>query len=142
MQSGIGTTVQYRGRVGHQDVPLPGWLDGPLALAANALLGNPLDAAVLELRGMGTVLRVKAEPVRTALAGRISATLRVGYLLQLGSAESGCAYLAVAGGLQVEPHLGSHSSNGSAGLCGMLGRAFRPGDALPCGDWRLDEPQE
>jgi allophanate hydrolase len=162
VQPGIGTTVQDRGRVGHrhQGVPLSGWLDGPLAQAANALLGNPLDAAVLELRGMGTVLRVKAGPVRTALAGRISATclhadggrtrlpawhsatLRVGDLLQLGAAESGCAYLAVAGGLQLEPQLGSRSSYGRAGLCGMLGRAFRPGDALPCGDYRLDEPLE
>jgi allophanate hydrolase subunit 2 len=76
VQPGIGSTVQDRGRVGHrhQGVPLSGWLDGPLAQAANALPGNPLDAAVLELRGMGTVLRVKAGPVRTALAGSICAS--------------------------------------------------------------------
>ena len=73
-QPGIGTTVQDRGRVGHRHhgMPLSGWLDGPLARAANALLGNPPDAAVLELRGMGTVLRVKAGPVRVALAERVA----------------------------------------------------------------------
>ena len=103
---------------------------------------------------MGTVLRVKAGPVRVVLAGRIaatclrgdgsrstlpawhSATLREGDQLQLGAAESGCAYLAVAGGLLMEPQLGSRSSYWRAGLAGVLGRAFRPGDQLPCGTWR------
>jgi len=162
VQPGIGTTVQDRGRVGHrhQGLPLSGWLDGPLAQAANALLGNPLDDAVLELRGMGTVLRVKAGPVRVALVGRTSAvclrgdgscsalpawhsaTLHEGDLLQLRAAESGCAYLAVAGGLRVEPQLGSRSSYWRAGLTGVLGRAFRPGDLLPCGTWRAADPRE
>ena len=78
-QPGIGTTVQDRGRVGHRHhgMPLSGWLDGPLARAANALLGNPPDEAVLELRGMGTVLRVTAGPVRLALAGRIANAQKV-----------------------------------------------------------------
>lgn len=162
VQPGIGTTVQDRGRAGHRHygMPLSGWLDGPLARAANALLGNPPDEAVLELRGMGTVLRVAAGPVRVALAGRIaatcqrsdggrsllpawhSATLREGDQLQLGPAESGCAYLAVAGGLLVEPQLSSRSSYWRAGLAGVLGRAFRPGDMLPCGTWHLTDPRE
>lgn len=162
VQPGIATTVQDRGRAGHRHhgMPLSGWLDGPLARAANALLGNPPDEAVLELRGMGTVLRVKAGPVRVALAGRIgatclrsdgsrsalpawhSATLREGDQLQLGPAESGCAYLAVAGGLLMEPQLGSRSSYWRAGLAGVLGRAFRPGDVLPCGTWDLTDPRE
>jgi len=161
-QPGIGTTVQDGGRLGHRHhgMPLSGWLDGPLARASNALLGNPPDAAVLELRGTGTVLLVKAGPVRVALAGRVSATclrgdgsrsalpawhsatLREGDQLQLGVAESGCAYLAVAGGLLIEPQLGSRSSYWRAGLAGVLGRAFRPGDALPCGAWHLTDPRE
>ena len=147
VQPGIGTTVQDRGRAGHRHhgMPLSGWLDGPLARAANALLGNPPDEAVLELRGTGTVLRVKAGPVRVALAGRIAATcqrgdasrsalpawhsvtLREGDQLLLGAAESGCAYLAVAGGLLMEPQLGSRASYWRAGLAGVLGRAW---DAL------------
>ena len=75
IQPGIGTTVQDRGRPGHrhQGLPLAGWLDGPLAQAANALLGNDLSAAVLELRGVGTVLRVKSGPLRVALSGHIRA---------------------------------------------------------------------
>lgn len=162
VQPGIGTTLQDHGRAGHrhQGMPPSGWLDAPLAQAANALLGNNLDAAVLELRGMGTVLRVQSGPVRVALAGRTSAvclhgegsrrtllawysaTLMEGDLLQLGAAESGCGYLAVAGGLLVPPQLGSRSSYWRAGLVGVLGRALRPGELLPCGQWSGADPRE
>ena len=159
---GIGTTVQDAGRSGHrhQGVPLSGWLDAPLAHAANVLLGNATDRAVLELRGSGTVLRVKAGPVRVALAGRIgatchraqggrstlpaweSATLHEGDRLQMGVAESGCAYLAFSGGLQMTPQLGSRSSYWRAGLGGVLGKPLRPGDELPCGTWTAADPKE
>jgi len=150
LQPGIGTTVQDRGRPGHrhQGLPLAGWLDGPLAMAANALAGNAPDGAVLELRGAGTVLRVVAGPVRLALAGQVhaqvvradgvrrtlpawqSATLQEGELLQLGPASSGCAYLALAGGLALPPAFGSRACAPRAGLPGLLGRALQPGDRL------------
>ena len=170
IQPGMGTTVQDRGRPGHRHhgLPLSGWLDGPLAQAANALLGNSLEAAVLELRGIGTVLKVVNGPVRIALAGRAgatrlgadgarhalpawhSATLRDGDLLQLGAADSGCAYLAVSGGIDLPPAFGSRASYWRAGLAGVLGRPFRPGDRLPCGgegdtdprEWRSRSPWE
>ena len=162
VQPGIGTTVQDRGRPGHRHhgLPLSGWLDGPLAQAANALLGNDLNAAVLELRGVGTVLRVTSGPVRVALSGRIgaqrvredgarvalpawhSATLREGEVLQLGAADSGCAYLAVSGGIDLVPAFGSRASYWRAGLSGVLGRAFRPGDLLPCGGDATNDPRE
>lgn len=162
IQPGIGTTVQDRGRLGHrhQGMPLSGWLDGPLAQAANALLGNPLNAAVLELRGVGTVLRVTSGPARMALVGRTtaqrmnkdgkrrplptwqSATLFEGETLQMGTAESGCAYFAVAGGLDLAPAFGSRSSYWRAGLPGLLGRAFLPGDRLPCKSENTTDPRE
>lgn len=162
LQPGIGTTVQDRGRFGHrhEGIPCAGWLDAPLAEAANALVGNPGGQAVLELRGMGTELRIKHGPVRVALAGRIaakwqrqdgsavplpawqSATLQAGDRLVLGAAETGCAYLAVAGGLMLPAQLGSCSSYGRAGLPGLLGRAWRPGDVLPCGGWAARDFRE
>jgi 5-oxoprolinase (ATP-hydrolysing) subunit C len=162
LQPGIGTTVQDGGRPGHRHhgLPLAGWLDGPLAHAANALLGNDQSAAVLELRGVGTVLQVKSGPVRVALAGLIGAqglradgtrwavpawqsvTLHEGDVLQLGPAASGCAYLAVAGGLTLEPAFGSRSSCWRAGLAGVLGRAFQPGDRLPCAGDATNDPRE
>lgn len=162
LQPGIGTTVRDGGRPGHRHhgLPLSGWLDMPLAQAANALLGNDLNAAVLELRGVGTVLRVTRGPLRVALAGRIgaqrvredgartplaawqTATLHEGETLQLGSADSGCAYLAVAGGIALPPAFGSRASDWRAGLSGVLGRAFQPGDALPCGEADHNDPRE
>lgn len=162
MQPGIGTTVQDAGRPGHRHhgLPVSGWLDAPLAQAANALLGNAGGAAVLELRGMGTVLRVARGPVRVALAGRIAATvlrgdgsrtplpawqtatLREGDTLQPGTAEDGCAYLAVSGGLALPTAFGSRSSYWRAGLSGVLGRAFVPGDRLPCGTHPDTDPRE
>ena len=162
IQPGIGTTVQDRGRPGHRHHGLPpsGWLDGPLARAANALLGNPQDAAVLEMRGVGTVLRVASGPLRVALAGRTaaqrvhldgrrtplpawqSATLLEGELLQLGAAETGCAYFAVAGGLNLARAFGSQSSYWRAGLSGLLGRAFLPGDRLACAGDENHDPRQ
>jgi allophanate hydrolase len=162
LQPGIGTTVQDSGRAGHRHhgLPLSGWLDAPLAQTANALLGNPLNAAVLELRGVGTVLRIKRGPLRVALAGRIgaqrvredgvrvplaawqTATLQEGETLRLGSADSGCAYLAVSGGIELPPAFGSRASYWRAGLSGVLGRAFQPGDVLPCGEAGSGDPRE
>ncbi|MEY4121892.1 MAG: KipI antagonist [Pseudomonadota bacterium] len=168
LQPGIGTTIQDRGRAGHrhEGIPLSGWLDAPLAEAANALVGNAGGEAVLELRGMGTELRITSGPVRLALAGVIAAkwskqddthtplpawqtaTLQTGDRLTLGVAETGCAYLAVAGGLQLPSLLGSQSSYWRAGFEGLQGRALRPGDSLPChtwtgtdvSEWRSHEP--
>lgn len=162
LQPGIGTTVQDKGRAGHrhEGIPLSGWLDTPLAQAANALAGNVGDEAVLELRGMGTELRVKTGPVRVALTGAVgakclrqdgsntplpawqSATLQAGDRLVLGAAETGCAYLAVAGGLQLPAPLGSRSSYWRAGLEGLQGRALRPGDLLPCKKWTAPDFRE
>ena len=168
LQPGFGTTIQDRGRTGHrhEGMPLSGWLNGPLAEAANALVDNPTHEAVLELRGAGTELQVQAGPVRLAMAGDISArlvrqdgnpsllpawqsaTLLTGDRLVFGMASTGCAYLAVSGGLKLAPVLGSRSSYWRAGLPGVLGRALQPGDSLPCGvcsassprQWRTPEP--
>jgi allophanate hydrolase len=162
VQPGIGTTVQDRGRQGHrhEGVAVSGWLDAPLAEAANALVGNHGGAAVLELRGLGTELRVTTGPVRVALAGSVSAkcllaeggirvlpawqsqTLQVGDRLVLGAADTGCAYLALSGGCQPAAQLGSRSSNWRAGLQGVLGRALRPGDLLPCSVWATPDPKQ
>jgi 5-oxoprolinase (ATP-hydrolysing) subunit C len=162
VQPGFGSTVQDSGRRGHrhEGMPQSGWLDATLAQAANALVGNIGGEAVLELRGMGTELRVQAGPVRVVLAGAVaakwlrvdgapatlsawqSATLQTGDRMQLGMAETGCAYLAFSGGCSLPPALGSRSSYGRAGLPGVLGRALRPGDVLPCSQWRSPDPKE
>jgi allophanate hydrolase len=150
---GPGCSVQDGGRLGrrHEGLPVSGCLDRPLADAANALVGNPLGEACIELRGPGPGLVVREGPVRLALAGQasgkllrasgvastlapwVSATLEVGDRLQLGAVVGGCAYLAVSGGLLVPPQLGSRSTYQRAGIGGLKGRALEAGDRLPCG---------
>jgi len=162
VQPGIGTTIQDQGRRGnrHEGVAVSGWLDASLAAAANYLVGNHGGETVLELRGMGTELRVKSGPVRVALAGGIhakwlradgqvtvlpswqSSTLQVGDRLLMGMAETGCAYLALSGGCQLPAQLGSRSSYWRAGLQGLLGRALRPGDLLPTSTWTSPDPRQ
>ena len=125
-------TVQDRGRFGyaHLGVPRAGVLDHPAAELANRLVGNPVEAAVIETTVGG--LSVRASAAMTAavtgadgpltLAGRpadrgVALALGNGDLLEIGPAASGVrAYLAVAGGVAVEPVLGSRSRDVLSGL--------------------------
>src|SRR5215212_9638544 len=124
---GLHTTVQDLGRIGFQDVGLPasGPLDRVSFRLANALVGNPSNTAVLEILLQGPTLKVAADSVRIALAGsaveievrsgaprRIpagqSVTLVRDDVFRIGVlGDSVCAYLAIEGGLDVAPVLGS-----------------------------------
>lgn len=118
-------TVQDAGRPGwmHQGVPPGGALDPEGLAEANAAVGNPADAAAIELvgamvvEGRGTVAvggRVLEGP-----PWRVPASPRV-------------RYLAVAGGLDVPVVLGGRGTL----LAGGIGRALREGDELPVGRLR------
>ncbi|MFF9487564.1 biotin-dependent carboxyltransferase family protein [Streptomyces sp. NPDC014676] len=132
VRAGALTTVQDRGRPGHAHlgVPRSGALDGPAAALANRLAGNPPDAAVLEttldgcsLRPRSTVtVAVTGAPCPVAVDGRPAAwgapvRVRAGSVLDVGAAVSGVrAYVAVSGGIAVEPVLGSRSTDLLSGL--------------------------
>lgn len=148
-EPGLLTTVQDLGRTGHQreGVPVGGAMD-PFALrVANLLVGNEPGAAGLEITLAGPALRLEAGAL-VALAGAdLGATLDgaplppwrpawapEGATLSFGTAAGGCrAWLAVAGGIEVPPVLGSRSTFVRAALGGVEGRALRAGDALPVG---------
>lgn len=143
------TTVQDLGRTGHLRVGIPpaGPLDLEAFVLANRLAGNPDGAAALECTLIGP--RVEFTDARlVALTGAdMQATLngseaprwasfpvRAGDVLRLGPARSGVrAYLAVAGGLDTPPALGSRATYLRGQLGGWHGRALRKGDALPLG---------
>src|SRR5206468_8897729 len=76
---GLHTTVQDLGRPGHQaiGVPVSGALDGFSLRLANALVGNPLGSAALEILLSGPILEVAADTVRVALAAA-GASLAIG----------------------------------------------------------------
>ena len=148
-EPGLHTTVQDLGRFGYQamGVPVAGALD-PVALRlANSVVGNPQPAAALEFLYTGPTLEVAAASVRIAAAhaqiefpgvsrGVIpswqSVTLERGDRLRVGTpAGSACGYLAVEGGIDVLPVLGSRSTHCRSATGGLDGRALAPGDRLP-----------
>ncbi|MEN3583800.1 biotin-dependent carboxyltransferase family protein [Streptomyces sp. ZYX-F-203] len=132
VRAGLLTTVQDRGRPGHAHlgVPRSGVLDPPAARLANRLVGNAVDAAVLETTLDGCSLRpttpvtvaVGGAPCPVGVDGRPAAwgaAVRVpaGAVLEIGEAVRGVrSYLAVAGGVAVAPVLGSRSTDLLSGL--------------------------
>ncbi|MFI8188744.1 biotin-dependent carboxyltransferase family protein [Streptomyces sp. NPDC085946] len=132
VRAGALTTVQDRGRPGHAHlgVPRSGALDGPAAALANRLVGNRPEAAVLETTLDGCAVRprsavtvaVTGAPCRVTVDGRPAAWgapvhVPAGALLDVGPATAGVrGYLAVSGGVVVEPVLGSRSTDLLSGL--------------------------
>ncbi|MGW1067784.1 5-oxoprolinase subunit C family protein [Streptomyces aureus] len=147
VRAGALTTVQDRGRPGHAHlgVPRSGALDAPAAALANRLVGNPAGAAVLETTLDGCALRprsvvvaaVTGAPCPVRVDGRPvawGAPVRVpaGALLDVGSARAGLrSYVAVSGGVAVEPVLGSRSTDL---LSGLGPPPLTDGTILPLGD--------
>ena len=141
------TSLQDAGRVGSRrfGVSGSGAMDS-LALAhANALVGNPPGTGAIELALMGGSFEAMDGPVRVAVAGApagvsiagrplapgSSATLHPGEQVTVGPAQAGVfLYLAVAGGLAVQPELGSVSLHARAAIGGLGGRALRAGEEL------------
>jgi biotin-dependent carboxylase-like uncharacterized protein len=134
---GALTTVQDGGRVGwaHLGVPRAGALDAPAAALANRLVGNPPDAAVLEtlLGGLS---------VRNAGSGRWAATAGAdqprcfwwapGAVVTVPQPLDGVrSYLAVAGGIAVDPVLGSRATDT---LAWVGPPRLSAGDVLPLGE--------
>ena len=126
-RAGALATVQDRGRTGlaHLGVPRAGPLDRPAADLANRLVGNEPGAALLEVTwgglevvtdaGVWVAVTGAAAPVRVdgADRGRDRAEwLPPGSALELGSPAQGVrSYVAVAGGIDVDPVLGSRSTD-------------------------------
>lgn len=139
-------TVQDRGRPGlaHLGVPRAGALDRPAADLANRLVGNDPAAAVLELTLGGLVaealgglwVAVTGAPREVRAGGRLvgastASFVASGQVLDLGPALTGVrSYLAVAGGIAVDPVLGSRSTDT---LAWVGPPRVRAGTALPVG---------
>lgn len=117
LEVGPLVTVQDRGRFGlaHLGVPRAGALDGPAAALANRLVGNDPDAAVLEVLLGGLVLRSDTGcwvAVTGASGSARAEWLAAGAELRVDPPASGLrSYVAVAGGIAVEPVLGSRSTD-------------------------------
>jgi biotin-dependent carboxylase-like uncharacterized protein len=142
----VSALVQDRGRPGwaHLGVPRSGALDAPAAALANRLVGNRPSDACLEVV-LGGLELVSDEGAWVAVTGALcgvevdgrprdfaaAVRLAAGGLLRLGRPESGLrTYVAVSGGIDLEPVLGSRSTD-------TLGGVGPPpvvvGDRLPVG---------
>ncbi|MGZ4475284.1 MAG: 5-oxoprolinase subunit C family protein [Blastococcus sp.] len=137
LATGPQVLVQDRGRFGyaHLGVPRAGALDAPAAALANRLVGNDRDAAVLESLLGGLVVRTEVDrwvAVTGAAAPFPRATrLRAGDTLAIQALPTGMrSYLAVAGGIDVPPVLGSRSTDT---LAGVGPKPVEAGDVLPIG---------
>lgn len=121
MEPGLATTIQDSGRLGyvHVGVGRAGWVCPRHARAVNRAVGNPDTAAVFETAG-GLVLRVES-PCTIAATGWLSpCSCRAGDIVTIRSRADGLwTYVAIAGGLSVEPVLGSASQDTLAGVAAM-----------------------
>jgi biotin-dependent carboxylase-like uncharacterized protein len=132
LEPGLLTTVQDLGRPGlaHLGVPPSGAADRVSLSAANRLVGNHdgdaaleatlvgptlrfLTGALLAITGGTVAARLGGRPVGTGIVLRASA----GEILEVGAVHTGVrTYVAVAGGVAVEPVLGSRSHDLLTGL--------------------------
>jgi biotin-dependent carboxylase-like uncharacterized protein len=135
------TTVQDTGRPGQAALGIgrSGAGDRASAALANRLVGNPPDAAVLEVTFGGLVLRAEADLLVVTTGARCAGAtahaapvlLRRGSELRLGVPASGLrTYVGVRGGVDVPPVLGSRSTDVLAGLGPPV---VAVGDVLPVG---------
>nr|WP_322001186.1 biotin-dependent carboxyltransferase family protein [Rhodococcus qingshengii] len=147
--AGAHTLVQDLGRDGHYAIGLPpsGALDQFSHRCANLLVGNHSAAATLEVTMVGPKLRFDA-PAYVAVAGGdapvwiddvlhdtwMTLYVESGQTLTVGTLRTGCrAYIAIRGGIDSPPFLGSRSTYVSSAIGGLHGTPIVIGDHLPIG---------
>jgi antagonist of KipI len=146
MDPGLLSTVQDLGRRGYQHLgfSVGGASDVRSLMLANYLAGNPASSAALEMTVLGARLRfsgsalvgvVGVEPEvlldnRPADASK-TLVVRPGAELAILGMAGARTYLAVRGGFDVAPVMGSRATDLVAGIGGLGGRPLERGDRLP-----------
>ncbi|MBW0147101.1 5-oxoprolinase subunit C family protein [Marinobacter arenosus] len=151
LHPGILTLIQDLGRYGyqHMGVTTGGPMDEHAFLWANRLLGNPLDAAQLEITFGGLSLQAHSDtwialtgadlgahinkrPVRPWRTYSIARGDRIDFSAPLTGLR---AYLAVSGGIQTPSKLGSRATVSREGLGALdgAGAKLAKGDRIPIG---------
>ena len=147
---GLNVTLQDLGRPGYQAMGMPtgGALDPVTLRLANWLVGNADGEGALEMRFSGPAFELRGGEAHIAIAGdgaelelppphegRIpsyrSVLMHAGQRFRVMLKGAGPCYLAVDGGFDIPPVLGSVSTLAIAGLGGFQGRALQTGDVLP-----------
>ena len=148
LQAGLETSIQdYPGRIGfwNQGFPPSGPMDSWSFRLANLLVGNEAGAAALEAQYMGPTLKFQRDAVIAVTGADMQpkldgqplpmwegVTVRAGQTLAMGPARLGVrAYIAIAGGIDTPPWLGSRSTFHKAGVGGLDGHALKAGKVVP-----------
>ncbi|MEO0550843.1 MAG: biotin-dependent carboxyltransferase family protein [Pseudomonadota bacterium] len=146
IKPGLQTTVQGAPRSGwrHMGMPCAGPADGLSLGLANRLVGNPSEAAGLEIT-YGSFEAVAERDAAIAITGaqadlnidgvpaamHETLNLKAGARLVIGPALLGArVYLALAGGVLGKMLMGSPSTYLPAEIGGLDGRALRAGDYI------------
>ncbi|MCB2228697.1 MAG: biotin-dependent carboxyltransferase family protein [Desulfarculaceae bacterium] len=153
LQPGAQSSVQDLGRPGYQSLGIAeaGGMDCYSLVQANRLLGNPDNAAALEMTLVGPRLRFQRDGSFALAGADLSARLggeplapgrayraAAGQVLKFGPRRNGMrAYLAVPGGMDTPLVLGSRSTYIYAGFGGPAGRSLQKDDLLQC----LSDPE-
>lgn len=148
IKAGIQDTVQDLGRYGYQQAGInpTGAMDRYALQLANALLGNDLNEAVIELHFPSAVILFTRPLMITITGANFSPSINgepvplnqcivvnKNDALQFHRPVSGArAYLAVQGGFQLDPWLDSLSTNLKALAGGYEGRSLKKGDEINC----------
>jgi biotin-dependent carboxylase-like uncharacterized protein len=160
LSAGPGATIQDGGRFGYRryGVTPAGPMDWTAFRTANLALGNPPDAAAVEIGpgGLETCLEANAW-VRVAFSGGGFSWFRDGQLVGPAArltltpgehlaARPGVAgiftYLAVAGGLRTAVELGSRATHTRSRLGGLNGGFLQAGDCLPLTESEIAQTDE
>ena len=122
-------------------------MDGRSFRIANILVGNDVNDAGLEITIFGPTLEFTEDSLFALTGGDLSPSLNgtsiemyralpalKGDVLSFGQLKSGCrSYLAVAGGIDVQPVMGSRSTLLRGEIGGFNGRKLKSGDYIPSG---------
>ena len=149
IKAGMLTTVQDLGRWGYQSggVPVAGPMDSYSHRLANRLVGNDREAAALEITLVGPELDADDDVLCAVCGARFEITaggrrvpldqpfeLRKGERLRFGERLAGArATLAVRGGFDLPPVLGSRATSLISAMGPLGGRAVTTGTLLPVG---------
>lgn len=141
-EGGLSTTVQDTGRFGNYHIGMPpsGAVDQYAHRVANFLVGNEAEAATLEMTYTGPTIEFDEDALVAVCGADMSPELDgetvpmwtavgvdAGETLDLQFATEGArAYLAVAGGVDVDTVMGSRATYTLIGIGGYEGADSKP----------------
>jgi antagonist of KipI len=147
VKAGMADSIQDTGRFGFQHLGINpnGAMDLAAMKVANALVGNALNEAVIELSFPAAVFYFR-QPALIALSGADHTPKINGHRVPVHQpilVPAGCelkftkalhgawSYLVVRGGFDIPSWLNSYSTNSKAHRGGFHGRSLKKGDVIP-----------